>query len=871
MHSVSTSLAIDNAIVPTVEDLPQHLASLLPDQWAVWRSFVLRATGFPLAYLLEFSDEACASAADKLFFGLKNAEARIQAVIDALNRILDRLSKEGKNSAHSRFRHVLHLLHLIRARRLTQFDGLEEECRSAIEEITAAWREEERLHAEFESAFLLSNKRQSELLQRATQNGAFQEAILWQNRHAFETGVKPLLGSAAPGVQRNKKFRQQEELIASYLQRYCAKNDTIGFFGPVAWGRIDSERFVLKLYSGSALVRTRKTYFEDWAIDTLAEFLAKDPETRWWIPPLLGAHLQVQDGQLHAARTAPKALDAFAQRVLPLCNGSRLPSDILILVQQDPEFRGMDKDGLHKFLQQMADAGTIYWRFPVAVEVDAEKKLRSQLLRIPAPLVRQNAVAALDKLENARGNVAAAAGSVESLDSALRNLDRTFEELTGVPARRRHGKTYAARTLVYEDCQRDLTITAGTELLHPIVPAISLLLQSLRWLVCLAGRENRQLVRRAYDELIDQNSGREISAAALAVQCGLKAAQVPPLKALKELFRNKWAQLLPVSSEQSVVQFKSEHLRDAVAEAFPESGPAKEVQPIRYYCPDLMIEASDIESIQQGKALYILGELHVAKNTLATSLFVQQHPSPQELIDSVSWDCQRRFRLLNAGSWNRLTGRLSDGIYCPTDYFLGTGLGSTAPMSFKTNPISELLVRERNSQLFVVTPDGLWFDVLEAYADLFTWSVIDQGRWISPSSHTPRVVIDNLVIQREEWMVAANILSFANEKQEHLRFLGARKWMKDLKLPNRVFVKIQGERKPFYLDFSASVYVEHFCKMVRRTAGSADQTVLLSEMLPRPEGLWLSDASGARYTAELRFTFVDLQARKGPAEKKQER
>ena len=32
--------------------------------------------------------------------------------------------------------------------------------------------------------------------------------------------------------------RGHEQMLASYLQRYCTKNDTIGFFGPVGWGRL---------------------------------------------------------------------------------------------------------------------------------------------------------------------------------------------------------------------------------------------------------------------------------------------------------------------------------------------------------------------------------------------------------------------------------------------------------------------------------------------------------------------------------------------------------------------------------------------------------------------------------------------------------
>ena len=60
----------------------------------------------------------------------------------------------------------------------------------------------------------------------------FQEALTWQN-----PGLAQFLRDhdAGPGAARRSKERQRELVIASYLQRYCLKNDTIGFFGPVGW------------------------------------------------------------------------------------------------------------------------------------------------------------------------------------------------------------------------------------------------------------------------------------------------------------------------------------------------------------------------------------------------------------------------------------------------------------------------------------------------------------------------------------------------------------------------------------------------------------------------------------------------------------
>ena len=58
---------------------------------------------------------------------------------------------------------------------------------------------------------------------------------------------------------------------------YCAKNDTIGFFGPLAWGRIADDGPALRSRAGS-LVRERAVHLEAWPVQALAEAL--DPQLK---------------------------------------------------------------------------------------------------------------------------------------------------------------------------------------------------------------------------------------------------------------------------------------------------------------------------------------------------------------------------------------------------------------------------------------------------------------------------------------------------------------------------------------------------------------------------------------------------------------
>jgi hypothetical protein len=115
---------------------------------------------------------------------------------------------------------------------------------------------------------------ESPRLRAVAQDGPFREAVTWQNPAALANAV---LKVAEDARTKPSVARRREEIVASYWQRYCAKNDTIGFFGPLAWGRIRGEGPALAARSG-ALVRERAVHLEAWGVQALAETI--DPELR---------------------------------------------------------------------------------------------------------------------------------------------------------------------------------------------------------------------------------------------------------------------------------------------------------------------------------------------------------------------------------------------------------------------------------------------------------------------------------------------------------------------------------------------------------------------------------------------------------------
>jgi hypothetical protein len=115
---------------------------------------------------------------------------------------------------------------------------------------------------------------ETERLRSVARQPQFREAVTWQNPAAL---VNAVVNVAENAPTKPSRARGREEIVASYWQRYCAKNDTIGFFGPLAWGRITDDGPALGSRTGS-LVRERAVHLEAWPVQALAEAL--DPRLK---------------------------------------------------------------------------------------------------------------------------------------------------------------------------------------------------------------------------------------------------------------------------------------------------------------------------------------------------------------------------------------------------------------------------------------------------------------------------------------------------------------------------------------------------------------------------------------------------------------
>ena len=868
MATEKTSLPNPKVLAPSVAgvspqivnqhtSLPGHLVRLPGTNWAVWRWIVLRGAGFSANEVFKLAAPECAEAADAML----EAEAELEAVRE---QMLEAIRSEFACDNGRRDESLVRALRRLKKGHFPK----ELEGRAEFESMLTAMHEStselETKRAEFRALFKSATDRVSKTMLEIGGSDRFREAILWQNRNAIHAGVDALLRMSPDTNERGSYRKRREELIANYLQRYCLKNDTIGFFGPVGWAHFVPEGNPFEANPGNDLLAARRVYFEVWGLDVLAETLTNDERFRPWIVPRRMSFAWVENTTLHAWPKEPITLDDAEVALFNSCDGKRTAKEIARALTANEGAAFPDEQQVFESLRRLETLGVITWKLEARVAPYPEESLREQFALIDEPLLRSEAESKLAQLEAGRMLVAQAAGDPRQLDQALSQLEETFTALTGAPATRAAGRTYAGRTLVYEDCRRDLEVKVGPATTAALGEPLSLLLESARWLTHVVAQKYRQAFEKLFSTMTAESGVSEVEfiefwSASRRMLFDEEESLVTPLAAT---FQQRWAQVLDVPEDERRVHYSSAELRGRVEAAFqaPKAGWLS----ARYHNPDVMIAAPSAEAVQRGDYVFVMGELHIAANALGVPLFMEQHESPEELWKAFDWDMpEPRLMPLVPKYWPSLTPRLMLTLASPRDYRLEMAPGPFDVPAASVVTSGQLVVtRQANGQLVVRTRDGrLTFDVIEAFASAISGEVANHFKPLPPAPHTPRVSFDRLVVCRETWRFAASDVWFAFEKEMADRFAEARRWAGLHELPQYVFVKAAVEVKPCYVDLASPVYVELFGKMIRRCVehGLGESDVVVTEMLPGPGESWLPDAAGERYSSELRMVALDLK------------
>jgi hypothetical protein len=825
------------------KNAPGHLVPL-ENGWSLWKDFCIRGAGFPASDVLRLASRELASAVDAWL----DLEERIRALREALIASLERV-RQGLPQHEA---HVLdHALKRLAQGRMPEDLQAGDEARTHFEALRSSLAEQEAARAHLDALFEREGTRLGEALRAQARESRFREALLWQNRAAVHSGIEPLL--RRPPTDRSYKSRTKEQLVANYLQRYAVKNDSIGFFGPVAWGTFSAEGPCVTARPGPSLLEHRRVSFDYWPIEALAQKFSKLPGVKPWLAPRLLPYVRLEGKTLHMPLGSDE-LPPTPLRLLTLANGERTARELATTVIAEGLFSS--EADVYAALEEQESRGVLLWELELPTRGhDRHVILRQLLERIGDEAVRTTALAELAELEEAREAVIRAAGDPDALDRAFGELESRFSRLTALDSTRNAGRTYGGRTLLFEDCRRDLALTFGPELLDRIRRPLSLLVLSGRWFTYQLGRLCHEALLGVFRSLCQDMKTDTLEGVLfwpIAFKLFREGGGKPPAFAEPLLadYPARWARVfgLPQPHGQRVLDFTSDALEPLVRELFAAPHPGW--PSACYHSPDLMLSARSLEALQRGDYQVVMGEVHFGLNTLEQDVALEMHPEPARLKGAIAEDVGPRIGPTTMKAEVICARGVTHFSEHPEDISIEFDSARSWRPRSQVVPLSDQVVQWVDGRLTVRTRDGSrrW-DILEVLDVILPETSVSL---LPPLPYMPRITLDGLVVAREAWRFQVAELSFVEAPTAVERFIGTRRWARAQGLPRFLFFKASSERKPTYLDLESPHSVDNFLRMLRGA-----QAVTVSEMLPAVDHTWLPDAQGHTYTSEFRIIAKD--------------
>ena len=779
-----------------------------------WRWFpwgVLRSAGFPIRSVEPLGSEALVLAADSLIDSDRGVAGAAQGVANHLPAVATRPQRRRMERA-------------IHSRRAIASEAGDESTASCVRNWNAMLERRARDTEEFNRAYEHERVDSTERLLRVLDQDGIRRAILWQNRR-----VVPFLLKA--------KDSWDERTLLKYLSRYAAKNDTIGFFGPVAWIRLSSEHGHGTLLWGPAVTRATLLSFETWPIGVIAERLAEDVTIRPWLAPRRAALCRLQNHRVFMPPDHELAATDREVEVLRLCDGRHTAREIakqLALVDLGA-------------LEHLYQAGLITWTLDCPLRTNPELAIEELAARIDDREIRTAVQSHSTWLGSVTTRLRAGMDTSASLAAILAEADAEFEHRYSRQAVQSSGQYYAGRTLTYIDCERDVSLTLNADLLKALMQGVSPILLSLRWYTYTIAQ---QLIS-PLAELVPAGQTRPLA----DIFPHTLSLVLTAVHDAAERYRQKWQSVLAVDSRQRIVRLDAGGLAAVVATEFPAPHPGWPMA--RVHNPDILIAACNDAELARGECTLVLGEIHASLPSMFQSAIFSMCPEPERVRDMYH-------ALVPAPPViNEVSQRLNLG-----DFF-----GNAAQLLLPDDPVTHVNVRPIADFEVHHADAGLWIrDVMTgeiwsfpAFFDaLLSRATFQVDPFDQPDDiHSPRILIDDLVVAREKWRLSADVIGIVDRRRADpddpgRHFLAVRRWARHNEVPRYVFAKSAKEAKPIFLDLESQKCVELLCHLLKQAAGGdAPHHVTISEMLPEPERCWLRDGAGDRYTSELRLLAVD--------------
>lgn len=672
------------------------------------------------------------------------------------------------------------------------------------------------------------------------------EAVFISNPDAAQRIAALVAERHAPNDSRKK---QKIRLGWSYAQRFCTKNDTCSFFGPIAWGHFTDQQTALAGVSipvGPWLAQ-RETFFESWVIQRLVNQVNVQCPDPTRLPLALSPGCHLRGDVLHYPLDKSRRLTGPVLEVLiALAAGATSESQLYDRLIEEPG----------PALNHLITAGIVQRGFQLSPRDPLG--LTTLLRAMRAAALSDDFIAywsvCFQRLEAQRESYAS--GDLQQRQQALAQMNQTLSEV-GVSLTRENGKMYVGRYPVYEDCARATTVTFNRTLQEQLEADFAPLMMLYQWLTRATGVLLHQAWLEIYQAcqlgLSQHESGINLLAFLHELQPQQAAIQQRISQQIRTMLDNAWRPLLSTLHTDEL-HLSTEQLAQ-VLDALNKQCPAAQNFPVfgdDFHSPDFMLAAASLEALNQGKYQVVLGETHPGVHTLSQPVAAPFCPFTNEIEQAVSALFGRE-RIVLADSPESYQRSHIDWplIERYAQLILPSGGGSVSPQ--RCYPIGRAYLSCKTGRLTVEDIDGVFQEDLLCVSSTALHQLLFQlASDVLPRSDPRRIRVNRTLYKRRTWVFNANMWPIA-VADEFTAFMQWQCWQQRQGLPRWVFIKCDSEPKPLFIDFENTLSLDALATALKKS-----QTIHVSEMLPAPDDLWLNDARG-RVCCEVRTTFSTVK------------
>lgn len=777
--------------------------------WKLVDRVLVRMAGFPVSWLLRLESPVAAGSARRVVALERELREKRRQILDLLatcRHAADTGQDGGDAAASSEVRDIRRAERLVRRLRPVPIEKSSAQWTACLLEWNDAARRRESTIAAGNEAWTGEIAEAEEALRGITATAEFQEAV-FINSPAASARIR----SYAAGT-RSAKIRR---LAIRYLQRFCVKVETGGFYGPINHGQFvpGSPDPISLEPRGDGRAGQRRTLLSYWTAQQIASAWARDERLIGLLRLYRAARSDAGSGPapdpaLLALATGEHTLESVARQL-------NKALDTLYAAVLDAQSRGWLRTGI---------------RVPATV-CDPLAALRG-LVEHSALAVRAGLPGQLSKVGRLLRDFEQA--DLPGRERLLAEGSKLIAELTGAQSTRGAGTFYADRFWYTEEAIGNLgRVTFGQpvagKLASTLAPALEILASSA------VGEREAQ-----------HESVRQLLAAAGGVIRAEQLLDLPdPGPGDSPV---TWSGVQPTGAPQ--LELTPDDVRDlGLVRDDLDQWPL-------FCAPDVMLAASDHEQLRGTDWQVVLSEAH--------------HICPPTQLPFVGFDPEpAKVRAETWAAIQSLTGQaqpLLQGInrqnktrdYTPvghdTIWFDWHGHEpGTRGVRIGECRVDEGLDGRPALQDSHGCQLALFPEYEDAYPDMRMLRAVAlpgiDKRPVRLSTMTPRITIGKLVYQRQRWdLTTGDLPHWQVPAGSFEEYLAAWRWKTEWKMPDQMFARLPGEEKPMFLDFCSPLSVDTFL----RAANGCDR-LGLEEMLPGFNQLWL-EIGGERYCCELRLT-----------------